>query len=89
MSQRSNWSTCWERFDREVHLLVDEADPAQGPRQVTWDFRDDDGEALPSVNIENYWGPGIALAVAPAPAGLATCVVMGETSMRRIVHHHT
>jgi hypothetical protein len=37
----------WERFGREVRLLVDEPKPAPGPRRVTWDFRDDDGDALP------------------------------------------
>lgn len=37
----------WERFGRDVRLLVDEANPAPGPRQVPWDFRDDSGETLP------------------------------------------
>lgn len=37
----------WERFGREVRLLLDESDPAPGPRQIGWDFRDDAGVALP------------------------------------------
>lgn len=37
----------WERFGREVRLLLDETDPATGPRQISWDFRDDAGVVLP------------------------------------------
>lgn len=37
----------WERFGREVRLLVDETDPAPGPRRIAWDFRDDAGRKLP------------------------------------------
>ncbi|MQW42547.1 hypothetical protein GHK68_09405 [Sinorhizobium meliloti] len=37
----------WERFGREVRLLVDETDPVPGQRLIKWDFRDDSGETLP------------------------------------------
>ena len=37
----------WERFGRQVRLLVDEADPTPGRRSVEWDFIDDDGQKLP------------------------------------------
>lgn len=42
------WLNLWNRFGLEVRLLLDEADPAPGPRRVTWDGNDDDGKAVPA-----------------------------------------
>jgi len=33
----------WERFGREVCVLISEDDPVEGTRRITWDFTDRDG----------------------------------------------
>jgi photosystem II stability/assembly factor-like uncharacterized protein len=37
----------WDRFGDHVHVLAEEISPAPGPRTVSWDFRDMNGEPLP------------------------------------------
>lgn len=37
----------WERFGREVRVLLEETGPTEGPRAVAWDFTDDSGVRLP------------------------------------------
>ena len=36
----------WERFGKEVRLLVDETRPVVGPRTIEWDFTTDNGTPL-------------------------------------------
>jgi photosystem II stability/assembly factor-like uncharacterized protein len=45
----------WERFGRQVRLLVDEADPEPGPRHLEWDFTDDAGGKLPLGSYIVRW----------------------------------
>ena len=42
------WLNIWNRFGLEVRLLLDESDPDSGPRQLTWDGLDDEGNPVPA-----------------------------------------
>ncbi len=41
------WINIWNRFGLEVRLLLDEANPTSGSRQLTWDGIDDEGKPVP------------------------------------------